>query len=258
VESFILATMFARKPKLCTAIPVNPPSQCLQETLLEKSSNKCAKVHQHGTAEEDPSLLVVASPELANIQSCSFLLGLIIAFCIEANAWSAHAVALAMLGDDADPDTVILLYIMGGCFTTVIITLCLIRTLERLISYPPSVGDPIIMRQTQCRFVFGTLIGVCSAWVLMDLCLLGMDDDGHGSIKYSAGMLVGVMMLSLVFQHHCGNKKTPKEVTLFGSFVEANKVAPTSTSTNTHGTIDPGYRRHDEVMLSDLTLLIIV
>lgn len=47
----------------------------------------------------------------------------------------------------------------------------------------------------ECHFGLGATIGVCSALVLMDL-LLGM----YGNIKYSAGLLVGVVMVSLIFQ----------------------------------------------------------
>jgi hypothetical protein len=78
----------------------------------------------------------------------------------------------------------------------------------------------------------GTLIGVYSAWVLVDL-LLGMDRD----IKHDAGMRLGAMMLSLIFQFCSRNKH--RQVTLFGSLVETNKFAPLSVSAHKEGIIDP-------------------
>jgi Ca2+/Na+ antiporter len=71
----------------------------------------------------------------------------------------------------------------------------------------------IIIWDIECRFGLGTLLGVCSAWVLID-SLPAM--SGH--IKYSAGMLVGVM---LIFQ------------------CRSSKFAPISSSASKHGTIDP-------------------
>jgi hypothetical protein len=59
----------------------------------------------------------------------------------------------------------------------------------------------------------------------------------NGHIKYSAGMLVGVVMLSLIFQFWCSGNKH-RQVTLCGSLVETNKVAPTSSSANKHGIMD--------------------
>jgi hypothetical protein len=83
-------------------------------------------------------------------------------------------------------------------------------------------------------------MGVCSAWVLMNL-LVGMDRR----INYSAGMLAGVLMWSLVFQFCSGNKH--RHVTLFGSLVETNKFAPLSSWANKHGIIDPAEMGCDEV-----------
>jgi hypothetical protein len=56
-------------------------------------------------------------------------------------------------------------------------------------------------------------------------------------IKYSAGTLVCVTMLTLIFHFFSGNYKLG-QVTLFGWLVETNKVDPILSSTNKHGTID--------------------
>jgi hypothetical protein len=40
-------SMFARQRKLCAAIPMDPPSQYLEEPLLEEFNEKSTKVHQH-------------------------------------------------------------------------------------------------------------------------------------------------------------------------------------------------------------------
>jgi hypothetical protein len=251
--------MFAMKQKLCTAIPMDPPSQCLQEPLLEKSNNeKYTKVHQHEKSEEEPSHVGVSSPILANIQSYSFLLGLMLAFF----ALSAQVLTLAFM-------VTTLFSRLSRLFTSVIITFIFIRASDRLID-PSEENKTIIMWHIKCRFGFGTLIGVYSAWVLINL-LLGMDGhikhnagmlvgdmmlslifktfinrhiecrfglgtpigvcstwvlinillrmDGH--IKYSAGTLVGVIMVSLIFQFWCSANKH-RQVTLFGSLVETN------------------------------------
>jgi hypothetical protein len=195
--------MFARKQTFCADFQMDPPSQCLQEqeqdTLVsEKSKEKSTKVHQHEQAEEDPSSLVdVGYPASANIQPCSFLLGLMIFFF----AFSARVLTLAFFGEYTDPTLVTLFSVVWGCSTSaiIIITLCFFRASDRLI-YPLS-GNPsednrtIIGWDIECRLALGMLLGVCSACVINDI-LLGM--DGH--IKYSAGMLVGVMMLSFIFK----------------------------------------------------------
>jgi hypothetical protein len=133
--------MFARKQKLCAAIPMDPPSQCLlQEPLLEKSNETYANVHQHEKAEEDPSLVVVGSPVLANIQTCSFLLGLLIALFSESITFLVHVLTLAMFGNDTDRDMVTLFSgMLSGCITGVIIALSFFRALDR---YYPSLDDP--------------------------------------------------------------------------------------------------------------------
>jgi hypothetical protein len=185
--------MFAREQKLFAAIPMDP--QYLQEPLFEKSNEESTKVHQHEKAEEDPSLVVVRSSKLANIQPCSFLLGLMIAFF----ALSAHVLTLAMFDDDADPGRVNLFSRIIRLFTSVIITFGFIRASDGFVYH--LLGDPfeenkrILIWRIKCRYGFGTLIGVCAFWVLMDLWI-GM--DGH--IKYNAGILVGVMMLSRVYK----------------------------------------------------------
>jgi hypothetical protein len=234
--------MFAGKQMLCAAIPMEPPSQCLlQEPLLEKSSEAYANVHQHEKAEEVPSLIVVDSSVLANIQPCSFLLGLLIAFFIESTIFSVHVLTLAMFGNDDDPDIVTLFSnMLSGCFTSVIIILGFFHVLDRY----PSSGDPseennktITTCHMLCRFGLETLVGVNSAFVLIDLCyilLLGLDVH---IIKYSAGTLVCVTMLTLIFHFFSGNYKLG-QVTLFGWLVETNKVDPILSSTNKHGTID--------------------
>jgi hypothetical protein len=273
--------MFAREQKLFAAIPMDP--QYLQEPLFEKSNDESAEVHsKHEKDQEDPSLEVVSSFELANIQPYSFSLGLMIAFL----AFSAHALTLAMAGDDADPGRVLQFSRISRLFTSVIITFGFIRASDGFVSH--LLGDPfeeskrIIIWRIKCRFGFGTLIGVCSAWVLMDLWI-GMDGhnkyntamlvgvmmlsrifktiisglecrfglgtligvcsawvlinllrgmDGH--IKYSAGILVGLMIVSLILQFWCSRNKH-RQVTLFGSLVVANNFAPTLPSANKHG-----------------------
>jgi hypothetical protein len=236
--------MFARQQKLCIAIPMDdPPSQYLQQPLLEKSNEKSTKVLQHEKTEEDPSLVVVGSPVLAHIQSYSFLLGLMIAFFIESSALSAHVLALARFGVYFDPGMVTLFSIMWTCFTSVLLfitafaTLHFIRNLITLpyhLSADPSEENETIIWHIECSFGLGALIGVNSASVIMGF-LLGV--DGH--IKYySGGMLVGVMMLSLIFQFYAAKKH--RQVTRFGSLAtKTNKVAPTSSSASKHGTIDP-------------------
>jgi hypothetical protein len=185
--------MFAREQKLFAAIPMDP--QDLQEPLFDSSAEESTKMHQHEKDEENPSVVVVSTSELANIQPCSFSLGLIIALF----ALSTHVLTLAMFGDDADPGRVILFSRIGRFFTSFIITFGYIRASDALVYH--LFGDPFeenkrtILWRIRCRFAFGTLIGVCSAWVLMDLWI-GMDRHS----KNNAGMLVGVMMLSRIFK----------------------------------------------------------
>jgi hypothetical protein len=225
--------MFARKQTLCAAIPMDPPSQCLQEPLLEKSvSEKSTKMHQH----EEMSLVVDGSPVLANIQFYSFLLGLMIGFFTESSALSAQVLISAAFGDDADMVT--LLSIIFSCFAslTPFITLGFTRALVGLLYFlssdPPEESKMIIIWHIECRIGLGTLIGVCSASLLMD-SLLGMD----GQIRYSAGILGGAMVLLLIFQFCFGNKH--RQVMLSGSSIETKQVAPTSSSDNKHDRIDP-------------------
>jgi hypothetical protein len=84
--------------------------------------------------------------------------------------------------------------------------------------------------------------------------LLGM--EGH--IKFRAGMLVGAMMLSLIFQFYSCNKH--RQVSLCGSLVATNKAAPTLPSANKHGAaIDPTTEmRCGEVNSEALCLSVIV
>jgi hypothetical protein len=254
--------MFARKQKLCAAIPMDPPSpsQCLQEPLMKKYNEKYTKVHQHERAEEDQSFVVVGAPVMVTIQSCSFLLGLMIALFLELSIFSAHFLTLAMFGDDADPDVVKMFSTMlSSCFTSVIITLGFLHALDRyLLSCDPSEENKtIIIRHIVCRVGLGTLVGVSSGLVLIDLCyiiLFGLDVH---IIKYSAAMLVGVMMLSLI-SHFCSgnNKHRQVTVTLLGSLVETNKVAPIASSTNNkHGIIDPAEIRWGEVNSDTLSIV---
>jgi hypothetical protein len=151
-------------------------------------------MHQHEKAEEDLSPVVVGSRVLVYVQSCSFLLGLMMAFFD-----ASSVLTLAIFGDDADPVMGPLFSIVWSC-SSVIISLGFLHVFHRLLVYPLSVDmsegkRAIVIRDIRCYFVLGTLLGVCSAWVLMEI-LLGMD----GYIKYSAGMLVVVMMLSLVYK----------------------------------------------------------
>jgi hypothetical protein len=199
--------MFARKQKLCAAIPVDPPSQCLQDKLLEKSNNeKYTKVHQHEESEEDPSLVVVSSPVLANIQFYSFLLGLMkMAFFFASSVFQAYVLTLAMFGGDANPGMGTSFSIMWSFSTSAISTLGFFYALDKLKIYPLScdmsgANKTIITWHILCHVGLGTLMGVCTASVLMNL-LLGMDMY----LKYSAGMLVGVVVLSLIFQFCSGN-----------------------------------------------------
>jgi hypothetical protein len=91
-------------------------------------------MHQHEKAEEDLSLVVVGSP--AYIHACSFLLGLMMAF-FDASSVST----LAIFGCDAEPNIFTLFYILGTCFTSVIISIGFYRVFDRLVLYPVS-GDP--------------------------------------------------------------------------------------------------------------------
>jgi hypothetical protein len=208
---------------------MDPPSQSLHEPLLKKCNEKSLKVHQHAKP-EDPLLVVDSSPVLANIQSYSFLLGLMIGFVTESSALSAHVLISAVFGDDTDMVT--MLSIIYGCFAsaTPFITLGFIRALVRLLYLvsgdPPEESKMLIFWHIECRIGLGTLIGVCSASVLMDL-LLGL--DGH--IRYSAGMFGGALVLLLIFQY--------RQVALFGSSIQTNKAAPTSSPYNKHDRIDP-------------------
>jgi hypothetical protein len=167
---------FARKQELCAAIPMD-----LQEPLLEKSNEKSTKVH--GQDEEDPSLAVVGSPVLANIESCSFLLGLMIAFFIESSALSAHILVLALFGDDADRGMVSLFSFTWSVLTSVLlfITFGFMRVLAVRHMYCLSGADPSEENETiiwhiECRFGLGTLLGINSASTLMGL-FLGI--NGH-------------------------------------------------------------------------------
>jgi hypothetical protein len=77
------------------------------------------------------------------------------------------------------------------------------------------------------RFGLGTLVDVSSAFVAIQLfyvLLLALDIH---TIKYSAAMLLGVTMLTLILQF-CSGKKHG-QIRLFGSLVETNKVAPISS-----------------------------
>jgi hypothetical protein len=164
-------------------------------------------VHQHKKTKEDPSLVVVSSPVLGKIQSYSFLLGLLMtAFCNASSAVSAHV--LPLFGNDTAPGMATLFSIMWSCTTSAINTLGFYYALDRLIIYPLScdmseANETIINSwHISCRVGLGTLMGVCSAWVLIAL-VLGMDMH----LKYSAGMLVGVVMFSLMFQVYSDNKR---------------------------------------------------
>jgi hypothetical protein len=234
--------MFARKQKSCTASPVDAPSQCLRDSLLEKSNTtKYRKVHQ-----EDSSHVVNGSPVLANIESSSFLLGLLIGVFIEANAFSANILTLALFGDDADPRMVTIVSTILTCsFTCVISILCFFHALDRLmyllevsVDTSEEIERSIIWHIT-CRFGLGSLIGLCSAWVIVDLCyytFIGLD---RGRIEFHVSMLVGATMLSLIMQ--CWSSNKYRHVTRVGSLVESNEFAetPVSSSTNKHVTIDP-------------------
>jgi hypothetical protein len=241
--------MFARKQKICVVIPMDPPQCLIQEPLLfEKSSEKATKkAHRH--EKEDSSLVVVGSPSLANIKSCSFLLGLMMAFFE-----SSILLIWAIFGDDADPDMVRLFSIVWSC-SSVTISLRFFHSLDRLIDHPSVGNRAIVIRNIRCYFVLGmllgvcstwvvmvfwtgmalhiqhyvlagvimvsffaktivmwdvewvfalkTVLGVCSAWVVMDISL-GRDEH----IIYSDGMLLGVMVLSLIF-HFCSKQFVP-------------------------------------------------
>jgi hypothetical protein len=116
---------------------------------------------------------------------------------------AASVLNLAILGNSAkNPDMVTLLSVVWNCFTSVIISSGIYNAFDRRLLYPPSAPvDPseerktIIIRDIKFSFVLGMLLGVCSAWVIMEI-LLGMD----GYSKYNAGMLVGVLMLSFIFK----------------------------------------------------------
>jgi hypothetical protein len=86
------------------------------------------------------------------------------------------------------------------------------------------------------------LLGVSSGWALMEISL---GRDPH--IKYTAGILVVVVMLLLTFQFWSSHKH--RQATLFGSLIETKKGAPTSFLTNKHPTIDPTETRCGEVAL---------
>jgi hypothetical protein len=185
--------MFARREKLCTGIPMDAPPQCQQEALLGERSDQSTKVHD----------VVVGSPVLARIQVCAVLLGLNIAFFCIASAFLAHDLTLTILyGADAGLGTVLLLSIILSiltCSTIGISTLVLLYTFDRLI-YPliDDLSDEnraIIIWHISYHFVLGALIGVFLAWVLIDLSL-GIDRH----IKYTAGITVGLLMLSLTLK----------------------------------------------------------
>jgi hypothetical protein len=298
-----------------------------------------------GRSEKSTKMHVeVGSPVLARIQFCCFLLGLNIAFFNISSDFLAHVLTLTVFGADAGLGMAFLFSSMLTCSTIGIDTLVLIYAFDRLIY--PLYGDlseenkTIIIWHISYHFVFGTLIGVFSACVLIDL-LLGIDRhimftagitvgfmmlsliyktiiigdierrlslgrDGHiiysvgmvvGVInimltlifktiviwdiiiwdiechfclglllgvssgwllmeislgrdqhnKYTAGILVVLMMLSLNFQFWSSNKH--RQATLFGSLVETDVGTPTSFSTNKHRTIDPTETRCGEVAL---------
>jgi hypothetical protein len=166
---------------------------------------------------------------------------------LNASNFSAHVPTLALLGDDADPRMVALFCNMLSCsFTCTINILCFFRVLDRLMHPLEVSGDTSEDMETSiiwhitCRFGLGTLVGVCSAWVLIDFCyylFIGLD-EGH--IKYKASMLMGVIMVSLIFQFW--SSKNHRQVTLFRSLVKRNEFAGTtsvSSSAGKHGTVDP-------------------
>jgi hypothetical protein len=95
----------------------------------------------------------------------------------------------------------------------------------------------------ECRFCLGMLLGVSSGWLLMDI---SQGRDQH--IKYTAGILVVVMMLSSLNFHFWSSNKH-RQATFFGSSIETNKGATSSFSTNKHRTIDPTATRCGEVAL---------
>jgi hypothetical protein len=161
---------------------------------------------------------------------------------------------LVKFGDDADPGMVTLFSIMWSFTTSAINTLGIYYALDRLIIYPltcdmSEADKTIINWHILCRVGLGTLIGGCSAWVLLDI-LLGMDRH----LKYSAGMLVGVMMLSLILQFYSDNKR--RQVTIIGSLAETNRFAPLSSSANTRGIMDSAEMWCADEVHSD-TLLIV-
>jgi hypothetical protein len=224
--------MFARKQKLRDAM--DPASQWPQEPLLDKSNNE--KIESNNE----------------KVEYYSFQLGLMIGSFIASSVFMVHFLTLCMFGGHADPE--IMFSVIWSCSTSVIINVGFLCALDRLI-YPlwgdPSKENEIITWHTPVAFCLGTLISVCSAWVLMDI-LLGV---GVG-VKHSAGMLVGVMMLSLIFHFLSGNNH--RQVTLFGSLLdETNKLAPISSAACQDGIMDPVEMRCAGEVHSDTFLFIV-
>jgi hypothetical protein len=165
--------MFARNQKLCAVPPIPLGSALAMPTTRSTPLREV---------------------ERENIKSCSFLLGLMMAFFD-----SSSVLAWAIFGDDVDPDRDPLFSIAWGCIS-IIISLGFFHVLDRLLIHPVSVDlsvgkRAIVIRDTRGYFVLGMLLGVCSAWVVMDLWT-GLD----GYIKYNAGVLAGFIMLSFIFK----------------------------------------------------------
>jgi hypothetical protein len=130
-----VTSLFARKQKLSAAIPMDPTSQCLQESLLlDKSINK-KYTTEHEKAEEDLSHVVLVASVFANIQiyRYSYLLGLMITFFNASSAFSAHVLTLTLFLDDANPGMAALFSIMRSCATCAINTLGFFYVSDRLI-----------------------------------------------------------------------------------------------------------------------------
>jgi hypothetical protein len=98
--------------------------------------------------------------------------------------------------------------------------------------------ETIFIWDIECDFYLGMLLGVSSGWALMEISL---GRDQH--IRYTAGILVVVVMLLVIFQFWSRHKH--RQATLVGS---TNKGDPTSFSTNKPRTnIDPTETRCGEV-----------
>jgi MFS family permease len=170
----VLAIMLARNQKLC-AVPPIP----LGSTLAMPTTTATP----------------VREIQRENIKSCSFLLGLMMAFFD-----ALSILTMAMIRQDLDPEMDFLFSIVWT-YTWIIISSGFFHVLDSFLVHPLSFDlseekKAIVIRDTRGYFVLGMLLGVCSAWVVIDLWT-GLDEQ---NMKYDAYVLAVVTMVAFILK----------------------------------------------------------